>query len=680
MTMPRKLARTCAFVLILLLAFVVRIHHLDFQSIWWDEGHSIEMASAPLSQIATLPGMDVHPPGYFMLLHEWMIFAGPSEFALRFLSLLFSLLGMALLMRFAADLARQTSLPAAWTAGLTGLLAAIYPLSVAYAQEVRMYALIVFLMSASFYAQWRLIAGRRLRPGLSGTVPWIILYVLATAASLYTHYFAIFLVAFQNLAWLMWVLLPSKTSTKSGARLGTWGVTQVGTLILFAPQLPLALGQTTAYANPNLNPPALFQFLSRSWRAYSIGPAIYAGVAWLAPLAAVFSAVVVLVLVWRARQRRDGLTLSNLGFVAGWFVVPLALYYLVLQVRPSFEPRYLTPVTPALLLLWGWGTMAVLSAGRQPKETSPKLNRGVPAGSTRRPRIEGSTGSRLVAAAALAVIAVALGWGSVSYFTNESSFKDDSQAVVNWLAAETTGDDVVYVDVPHPFHYYAERIPAPTRYLFVDVHTAASTLNAEAGGKRRLYWVTWWGSDTDPRGIIPFLLDKVGRRSGEKDFRGYHVTWWTLPEDSLFSLPADLEARDVTFGDVIRLDGTAFPVTAQSGKSAWLTAHYSLLKATDVDYRASVRLRDSEGNMLPPIDKDILNDRHFRTSAWPVDDPALNQAVNVYTLPIPDDVRPGDYQMELVVYDAVTLEALPVNDPSSPDGISARLGTLNISP
>jgi hypothetical protein len=37
-----------------------------------------------VAEIPTLPGMDVHPPGYFVLL-QWMA-CGWSEYALRYLS------------------------------------------------------------------------------------------------------------------------------------------------------------------------------------------------------------------------------------------------------------------------------------------------------------------------------------------------------------------------------------------------------------------------------------------------------------------------------------------------------------------------------------------------------------------------------------------------------------------
>jgi mannosyltransferase len=660
---------------ILLVAFVLRVYRLEAQSIWWDEGHSIQMASAPLAQIPTLPGMDVHPPGYFVLLHQWMAIAGRSEFALRYLSVAFSLLTVALLMRFGGALvALAGTSPRARTSLAVGGLAALSPLYVAYAQEVRMYAVVTLFALASIYFQWRIVLGlpsplrgrvgervnhlTHLRtpslPGKKDSLTWLVAgYVLATAASLYTHYFTLFLLLFQNLAWLIWALAPRAAANLRRRRIALWLGTQLATLILFLPQLPLALRQTTAYANPNLNPPALSEFISRSWLAYTLGTAVdLATGTWLAAILVAMLGLVALIGFVKARQGMQGDQLGTVAFLVGWFLIPLAAYFLVLQRRPSFEPRYMMLVTPALMLLLAWGLVVAPPRGH---------------------RIWwGGLGVSLVTAA--------FAWGTWSYFTRVESYKDDSAGVAAWLAAETTSDDMVYVDVPHPFHYYADRIPAPTRYLFVDVHTAADVLNAEVAGRDRLFWVTWQGSDTDPRGVIPFLLDKVGRRAGERDFRGYHVTWWNLPRYAHFSLPDDLLPADIAFGDVVRLDGLAFSDAMQVGEVAWATLHFTLLHDTDVDYRVSLRLYSPEGNRLASTDKDLLNDRHFRTSAWPLDDPRLNQAINVYTLPIPPDVSPGSYRLETVVYEATTLEALPVAAGSASDGVSAFLGTVIVSP
>lgn len=652
----RQVARSEIWLLtsvILLVAFALRVNRLGAQSIWWDEGHSIQMASAELVQIPALPGMDVHPPGYFALLHQWMAVTGRSEFALRYLSLVFSMLTLALLMRFGRELAGQR---VSWAAGG---LAAVSPLYVAYAQEVRMYAVVTFFALASVYFQWRiLVRGSRVWPALVG-------YVLATAASLYTHYFTIFLLLFENLVWLVWMLVPRMGASSRWRRVGVWLGTQLMILILFLPQLRLALRQTVTYANPNLSPPAASEFISRSWAAYTIGttlnPGIAASLAWV--LALILGLVVLLQMVRVTRGRR-GARLGTAALLVAWFFFPLTTYFLVLQRRPSFEPRYMMLVTPALMLLLAWGLYVDLDRATDARRFD-----------------------RWLRGAALLVILATFGLGTWFYFTSVETQKDDSAGVVGWLAGEATPVDVVYVDVPHPFHYYADRIPAPTRYFFVDIHTAADVLNAEAANRDRLFWVTWRGSDTDPRGIIPFLLDKAGRRAGEIDFRGYHVTWWDLRPDGHFSLPRDLSVSDIVFGDVVRLDGVAFSDVAQAGDIAWATLHFRLLTDTDVDYRVSIRLRDPEGRMLPPTDKDLLNDRHFRTSAWPIDDPRLNQAINVYTLPIPPDTPSGGYCLEAVVYEADTLEALPVaglpaSECISPveNGVSAGLGIVSVAP
>jgi hypothetical protein len=660
-------------ILVLLLAFILRLYHLDFQSIWWDEGHSIEMASAPASQIATLPGMDVHPPGYFLALHHWMAVAGRSEFALRFLSVAFSLLTVALLMRVGGHWAKRPGVSRAVL--LAGGLAAISPVYLAYAQEVRMYAMVTFFTLASGYGQWQLIQGKRQpggarQRGASGTsdahtarrVParpywlnvWWLVYVAGTVASLYTHYFVVFWLIFQNLAWLVWVLCASDGRRRQ--RLATWISSQVAIVFLYLPQLSLALHQTTAYANPNLQPPALMEFLSRSWLAYTLGLTVYPGMAWLSWTVAAVSGALILGWLWRARRTAGHRSTGALVYLLGWLGIPLAAYFAVLQRRPSFEPRYMLLVTPALFLLWGGGLVGT---------TQP-----------------GNRGRMALQVGLAAVLGAALGLGSYSYFANPDAYKDDSAGVVAWLADRVTPEDLVVVDVPHPFHYYAERLPAPMRYLFVDVNTAAQTLNREAAGHTRFYWITWRGSDTDPRGVIPFLLDKAGRRAGALDFRGYHVTWWDLPAGATFSLPNDLPAMDVVYGDVIRLDGLAYSATVPSGGSGWATAHFTLLSHTRLDYRVSMRLRDARDTMLPPTDKDLLDDRHLRSSAWPLDDPRLNQAINVYSLPVPAAAQAGEYWLEAVVYDATTLNALPVTRAAGEveDGISARLGQLVVTP
>ncbi len=638
---------------ILWLAFGLRVYRLDFQSIWWDEGHSIFVAAHPLSRIPTLPAMDVHPPAYFALLHGWMALAGQSEYALRYLSVLFSVLTIPLLWQFARALAPGS--PAPWMAAL---LASLSPLYVAYAQEVRGYALLTFLTLACSYSLWLFLA----RAATTGRPPVRLaaLYTLLAAASLYTHYFTLFLLLFHALVWLAWVLYPAGRAVNVKQRAGLWLATQLGLVLLFAPQLVLALRQISGYTNPNLAPPGLAEFIGRSWQAYTTGPA--AG-----PLppgwgAAAVGLVLLLCYIWLLPAALNGLR-SPLIFLAGWLILPLAAYFAVLHRQPSFEPRYMILVTPALMLLLAVGP-AWLSA------QVPRL--------------------KWAGLFLYAVPLLVFGLSLYGYTTDTSSFKDDSAGVAAWLAEETTPGDIVYVDVPHPFHYYADRynIPAPLRYLFVDIHTLAETFTTEAAGRDRLFWVTWRGSDTDPRGVVPYLAQKYGRLLGEREFRGYHISWFSLPgAATVYSIPTQLPPVEATFGDVIRIDGAAyggFPpagATLPAGRSAWLAVHASLLRDTDTTYKVSARLRSAENGLITQVDKDLLNDRHFRTAAWPLADPALNQAINVYTLPVPAGTPPGPYQLEVVLYNSQPPYASEgVTGAATGDGAAAIIGQITVTP
>ncbi len=638
--------------LILLMAFALRLYRLDFQSIWWDEGHSIFVATHPITQIPTLPAMDVHPPGYFSLLHLWMALTGTSEFTLRYLSVIFSMLTVALLWRFAARLThrRPATLlpcPATLPCYLALLFAALSPLYVTYAQEVRSYAMITFLAAGATLFLWQLLAGQPSHPKRNH---YLALYIILTAACLYTHYFTLFLLIFHNLAWLVWAI---RHRTRLKRNIGLWAGSQIGVLLIFLPQLWLAFRQITGYTNPNLVPPSLTQFIIHSWQAYTTGLTIDPIPArWGMGLIAGVLLISWLLHFWLAPKK----FLTSFLFLAAWIIIPLAAYFLVLQRQPSFEPRYLILITPALFLLLALGLSSVSES------------RGA--------------GLRFTTYVLLFLTLLLLLTGLHSYYTNPTYFKDDSAGVANWLAAETTPNDIVYVDVPHPFHYYDTRIPAPTRYLFVDIHTAANILTQETAGRDRLYWVTWYGSDTDPRGVIAFLGEKHGQKLGQIDFRGYHVEWFELPPDvTTFRLPLDLAPASATFGDVLRLDGLGHAKTTTVDNPAWVTLHFTLLRDTDVDYKVSVRVRGDDGGIVAQQDKDLLNDRHFRTSAWPPDDPALNQATNVYTLPLAADTPPGTYQIEAVVYNSrPPYPGEGVTGHPSNDGVAALIGQLEVTP
>ncbi|NLF75287.1 MAG: hypothetical protein GX573_06280, partial [Chloroflexi bacterium] len=131
---PRAFSTLALFALLILLAFGARVHRLDAQSLWNDEGNSLRLAQRSAADLIESAGHDIHPPGYYLALKAWIAAAGESEFSLRFLSALQGVVTVTL----AAALGRTLfGRGAGWIAGL---LVALSPFAVYYSQETRMYA------------------------------------------------------------------------------------------------------------------------------------------------------------------------------------------------------------------------------------------------------------------------------------------------------------------------------------------------------------------------------------------------------------------------------------------------------------------------------------------------------------------------------------------------------------
>ena len=654
MSSPKHLRRPGDLViwLILFVAFALRLYRLPFQSIWWDEGHSLFVASHSLQSIPTIPAMDVHPPLYFWLLHVWMGLAGTSEFALRFLSVVFGLLTVALMYKIGRSLLGAAG---GWVAAL---LATFSPLYLAYSQEVRMYALVSALSAASVY-----LFSRYIQPDLSERRRWVVPYAVVTALGLYSHYFVGFLLIFQNVYWLG--VLTVDASWRKTREWVVWVAGQLLIVLLLAPQLYTATRQVTSYKNTNLIPPGFVEFWVSCWRAFTLGFDDWSGQdrVWMLMILGVLIAGLLARYIPRPDRR---VKLGEIGLWLTCFVVPLLIYYGVLLDRASFSPRYMMVVTPALYFLLAY---AVWQLGRY------WVSLGV---------------------IALLVLLGTFLLSDYRYFFDPSTYKDETRELARFLEEQATANDVIFIDVPHPLDYYY-RGAAPQRYLFVDIHTVADVLTEACQGRDRLFFVRWRQSDTDPRGAVTFLMDKYGTYLGQKHFRGYDVVWYDLPVRVDFSLPLDLEPAQVNFGNRLWLTGQAYggrgigaasaeddmrAHTTPSGSAAWVTLNWQIPQdacqsdpCLSEDYKVAIYLRDAQSHQVGQVDKTLLSDRHLRTTGWQPDESALN----VYTLPVAPGTPPGEYTVDVTVYDVVDSSPLPVLDAQGgPQGTTTSIGSLQV--
>ena len=191
--------------LIILLCAALRIYHLGAASLWSDEIFSRYYVDLFGFRYLLSEGLskETNPPTYYLLLRGWIGLWGSSEAALRSLSALASTLCVPVAYLLGRELGSKPR-------ALAGaLFCAICPMSVYFAQEARVYAL---LMLAASMALWAAAVFQRDWRSLKAA--WW--YVLSATLCLYLHVTGLLFVAACTGA--VWLLLLSKGVSARGAR------------------------------------------------------------------------------------------------------------------------------------------------------------------------------------------------------------------------------------------------------------------------------------------------------------------------------------------------------------------------------------------------------------------------------------------------------------------------------
>jgi len=204
-----------------LIALAIRLFRLEDKAVWWDEGWSVWLARHDLASIAARTASDEHPPLHYWFLSLWDGLAGETEFAVRFSSVLFAVLTVALTYRLGLSLAGRR----------LGFLAALFLVlsrfHVWWSQEIKMYAPVLFLSLLSLHLFLRLLRG--------GRWPTWLGYGLATTAALYALYLAAFVVLVQNL--VLALVLLWRPEWRKGRFLLRWAIGQGAIALAYLPWL-----------------------------------------------------------------------------------------------------------------------------------------------------------------------------------------------------------------------------------------------------------------------------------------------------------------------------------------------------------------------------------------------------------------------------------------------------------
>jgi hypothetical protein len=243
---------------VVLVAFCVLLRFWTTSPLWLDEALTVNIARLPLHAIPGALRRDGAPPLFYVILHYWMGWFGDSTPAVRALPGLFGVATIPLIWRVGARLGGPRN--ARVVGGAAVILLATNPYAVYYDTDVRMYSLVAFLCVLGILAAQRLMDTPR-----AGNV--IALGVL-TGLLLYTHYWALYLIALSAL-WFGWRVWRRQGAQRRSAAiaLGALG----GGCLSFLPWLPIFLFQEGHTGTPWALP-ANFSAMLNAIATFAGGP------------------------------------------------------------------------------------------------------------------------------------------------------------------------------------------------------------------------------------------------------------------------------------------------------------------------------------------------------------------------------------------------------------------------
>ncbi len=609
--------------LLLLLAFALRLHHLDVQSLWYDEGVSARVAQMSLSELARWTAADIQPPLYYMLLHGWLkAFApwpGNIAWLMRFVSASFGLLLLPLLAVLARKLWRIC-------AGLlTTLVAGISPLMVYYSQEARMYTLLLFWLALAAWAVVRLLDENGRVHREKARLQWLALYTLSGVAALYTHYFAGFALLALALYWgHVWL-----REHRSRRALGGFALANGLILAGFAPWLPLMWQQwrtDTSYwpgklkltealwhLLDNLTVGATEVFFERLARAW---------LPWFG-----FAALLGLWGLWqlhrRGRQR-------PLALVLHWLLLPV-LFILVLAWRtPKLNTRYLLVAWPGWALLLGGGAASLWHRRSQ--------------------------WARGLTVAMLLLITLASARGLDNWFHDPNFAKTGWREAVGYAATHHAPDEVALLVSGHAYPIFDLYLPpdAPekwrmTRFRLPEIEIldvtqvlgweeTARALNANLQGHSGVWLFLWQDEVVDPAQTTRTLLRRYAHQESTPQFAFLGLEHYQLPHDFAVPVQPPLTWPGHTFASGLSLVGVQ---RAQGGLWLYWQAQQPL-----PDLQVTLSLQQA-GQELAHLDQRPLG-YDFPTTHWNRGD--------TYAQWLPLAQAPTSASLHLRVHDAHTSE------------------------
>ncbi len=634
-----------ALLLILAVAFVLRIYQLDGSSLWSDEGNSWALLSRSFAQIARDAAADIHPPGYYWLLKVWTMLFGTTASGMRSFS---AILGV-LLVYLVYQIGVRLPAPGArrqrhWAALLAALLTALNPFQIYYSQEARMYML---LTVAGAGLVWSLLCYLQALPDRSSSSPEerspdarlsdarlsLGSYVGFGLLGLWTHYSFPMLLLSTGSGYAILLLLKSATLRQQSRQrfrvhlyhFGRFILANLVILLGFLPWLPTAVRRLLAWPAGG-ETPTLGAGIQITQQIFLLGPLdrtlpplwLWTAISLALPL---FGALRLYQQANRSKRNGDPTTNQiTATVVILWWLLPIALLFGAGLFTAAFL-KFLLAASPAWLLLIAYSCM-----GSRRLVVWPAM--------------------LLITAGALVLAGHAL----PQYYTSPT-VRDNYAGVAEYL--QTVADpaqDLVLLNAPgqrEVWAYYDPGIPvvALPKQRPPDPQATLATLQRVTADRQKVYALLWATDEADPARLVETWLDQhafKGLESWQGNLRFVEYTF-APPMACTTQQPA------IVWAASIQLDGyctpTAEPVVA-AGEVALVGLQWQATRTLAARYKVTVQLLDEQNQLIAQRDGEPVGGSRPTTGWQPTEVIRDNHG-----LMIPVGTPPGHYQLIIALYD-----------------------------
>lgn len=626
--------------LVILLAMGLRFYRLGAQSFWNDEGNTARLVERSISLIIEGAAGDIHPPGYYLLLHGWRALAGYSEYALRSYSAFCGVLTVAI----AVALGRGMG---GWRAGLVaGIFAAIHPLSVTYGQEARMYAQLSLATALTLLAAVSLVRAQD-HPRVWRTA----LALAATIAlGLYTQYTYVLALVGLNLAFgAIWLAQrirwgagsPPSTLTRGMRGLVPWFLAHALGGALFLPWAPVALG-AVGWQPPDLNHGDAVRALATTLVA-GVWPPVLENARSQPMLVA--GALLLLAGLFALATSRHGRRRFGGWAAVAVAVVPACLIAVAGIYRPAYLKFLMMSIAP-LSVAWALPFSESLTPLDTRQRSDPRL---------RLPHWRPPHWRPLLPVVAL-LPALAIAYGQVRLldrvYHDPALARDDYRGIVAEIRGRARPGDAILLNAPNQWevftYYYGSQPgdilpvhPAPYRPTQAEAKAWVNEVLARHEGGR-IFALYWGDVESDPKRHIEAALATQAYKAGERWVTTVRLAQYGVaPAGELPRVP--VAAR---LGESIVLESYAVPQeTYRPGDIVPLELLWRAERAIEERLKVFVHLVDADGDLRAQVDMEPQAG-FAPTATWQPGD----RIVDRYGLALPQDLASGTYGVLIGMY------------------------------